>query len=117
MPTDALVNPLPRELTTPPVTNMCLATKEVLERDWLLIFNYIQSRGRAGAGNAPGSLTVAALGRLKRRTTAGSARNRPACPRRDGPAPPGPPGWRGPGRGRAAVPAFPALPGGAAGGR
>jgi hypothetical protein len=27
MPTDALVSPFPKELTTPPVTNMCLAMK------------------------------------------------------------------------------------------
>src|SRR4051812_28649315 len=31
MPTEALVKPLPRELTTPPVTKICLATLNVLE--------------------------------------------------------------------------------------
>src|SRR5689334_24105741 len=37
MPMEAHVSPLPRELTTPPVTKMCLAMKPASPPDWLFL--------------------------------------------------------------------------------
>ena len=54
MPIEAQVSPLPSELTTPPVTKICLAMRGgPLRTDWS---GRAGSRGRRGTSHAPPSL-------------------------------------------------------------